>query len=43
MILLQPQGEYVPGLPEVAVIWPDYFAKAIRKPDRQNPFQGWHT
>ncbi|KAH6645044.1 TfdA family taurine catabolism dioxygenase TauD [Truncatella angustata] len=40
---LYPQGGHVPGLPEVAVIWPDFFAKTIRKPDYRNPFQGWHT
>jgi hypothetical protein len=41
--LLQPEGYYVPGIPEVSVIWPDFFAEAVRKPCRERPFQGWHT
>ncbi|KAJ8107073.1 hypothetical protein ONZ43_g6850 [Nemania bipapillata] len=38
-----PQNAHVPGVPEVSVIWSQYFASAIRKPTFRTPFQGWHT
>ncbi|KAI0146878.1 putative alpha-ketoglutarate-dependent sulfonate dioxygenase [Xylariaceae sp. FL1272] len=38
-----PQNAHVPGVPEVSVIWAEYFAKGVRKPTFRTPFQGWHT
>jgi len=43
MIILQPQGPYVPGYPNITTIWSDYFAKTLRKPTYRQPFQGFHT